>query len=215
MSPIIYSSKELRERHPTDFYPTPLEFCRAALDLIPVSRTAALVLDPGAGKGPWGQALKEINPDSYIWGVEIEPEMKPPWYDSWSHGDFLEQVGYGVNFDLVIGNPPYRYAEKFIRKSFEMLGKDGHILFLLRLAFLESQERYFGLWKDHKPLKVWTCARRPSFTGDGKTDSTAYAVYLWSKEKFEGDTIMDWMYWELDNGQNNRTTNKKPEHIGD
>jgi hypothetical protein len=215
---IIYSSKELRERDPHDFYPTPIELCRAALDLIPESRSSIFVLDPGAGKGPWGQVIKEINPYSHLTGVELQDDPKPDAYDFWyNNQDFLDfNLRLIDKYDLIIGNPPYKLAEEFIKQSYGMLSNGGKMLFLLRLAFLESKARYFGIWSTIRPSKVWICSRRPSFTGDRKTDATAYAIYEWVKAPYSG-TAMDWLYWEYDDeelnedddGQDNGKANKK------
>ena len=48
---------------------------------------------------------------------------------------------------------------------------------LLRLSFLESKGRV----KFHQdfPADVYVLAKRPSFTGDGKADSCAYAWFVW------------------------------------
>jgi len=73
----------------------------------------------------------------------------------------------------------------------------GHIFFLLRLAMLESQRRARGLWQEHRPKKVYVLGRRPSFTGNGKTDATAYALYLWQKG-WQGETTLDWLMWDYD-----------------
>lgn len=97
-----------------------------------------------------------------------------------------------VLYDCVIGNPPYKYAEAFVRLSLEHTVEGGYVVFLLRLAFLEGQERGAGLWKEYPPKQVAVCSQRPSFTGDGKTDATAYAVFVWQKG-YSGSTSLTWL----------------------
>lgn len=99
-------------------------------------------------------------------------------------------------YDLVVGNPPYKYAEEFVRAGLEALESDGTMIYLLRLAFLEGQARARGLWKTHRPDKVYVLGRRPSFTGNGRTDATAYALYVWYAHLGAGSTTeLHWLNW--------------------
>ena len=54
-----------------------------------------------------------------------------------------------------------------------------HVAFLLRLAFLESRER-FAFWQDHPCQRIYVLSERPSFTGGG-TDSCPYGFFIWDK----------------------------------
>jgi hypothetical protein len=81
-------------------------------------------------------------------------------------------------YDLIIGNPPYSLAEEHVRLCLGLLADGGQLVFLLRLAFLESAKRE-ALWREHPPERVDVLTRRPSFTHNGKTDSAAYAVFRW------------------------------------
>lgn len=92
-------------------------------------------------------------------------------------------------------NEPMADAEAFVNRSFWNIAHGGFVVFLLRLAFLEGQERCIGLWRQAVPFSVLTLSRRPSFTGNGKTDATAYAVYYWQPgihyEHYRGG----WLRW--------------------
>jgi hypothetical protein len=85
-----------------------------------------------------------------------------------------------------------------VDKSFGLLAPHGQLVFLMRLAMLESQKRY-KTWWTHSPIKkVFVSPRRISFTGDGKSDDTAYALFVW-QEGYEGATLLDWIWWDYDN----------------
>lgn len=192
---IIQTTKVLQPRSKHDFYPTPLGLCHAALVLLP-DEPYQWFLDPGAGTGPWGRAARTLYPDSYIVGVERYPCHFCPHdhvYDEYHYADYLEWEPT-VKFSTITGNPPYNQAQAFVDKSLDILDNGGRVLFLLRLAFLESQKR--SEWWMEKPLKkLWVLSNRPSFTGDGKTDDTAYALYLFEKG-FDGMAQLSWILWE-------------------
>ena len=196
---IIMTTKELRPRDKNDHYPTPIELCRASLELL-ASRKYETILDPGCGKGPWGRAARQIWPLSLIEGVDIDPTFDRS-YNRVHKEDFLGSVILSQQqYQLVMGNPPYRQAEEFIRKGMGLLAHDGTMIFLLRLNFLEGQKRGKGLWKEFPPSDVYVCSRRPSYTGDGKTDATAYMLCCWGKRRFTTDTTthLDWLEWDYD-----------------
>ena len=203
--------KSTRKRKEYDFYETPYELCRSALLDLKIDEQLSPndILDAGAGQGIWGVAANQIfgKDKIAIQGVDIEWEDSPGGYVHWYHGDYLEYLDYDESVydplqpDLVMGNPPYSLAEEFVRKSLGIVTKNGYVYFLLRLAFLESKKRHFGLFTEHPPKRVYVLSRRPSFftTKEGRktTDALSYAMFLW-KEGWHGKTELSWMYWNYD-----------------
>lgn len=194
---IIQTTKPLRPRDPDDHYPTPPGLALAALRLFPFQPKT--ILDPGAGTGVWGSVARELWPGAFICGVDNTFPDKPPAYDLWRVHDYLsDEAAVYSGADLVVGNPPYRSAEEFVRQALRDVMPSGMIIFLLRLAFLEGQARMAGLWREWPPTSVHVLGKRPSFTGDGKTDATAYAVYVWRKSAGlpNWKTTLDWLDWK-------------------
>jgi hypothetical protein len=179
------------------------------------------ILEPHVGGGAFVQALKDcgvapqqievmdINPDAP--GLEM---CRPSGISS--VGDFLRVEPRRRPY-VVIGNPPFSRpetdptgiptgrmgkkspimegcAELHVRRALRVTTR--HVLFLLRLAFLESQERIL-FWKGYPPRKVWALSQRPSFTG-GKTDSCAYGLFWWDKQwsLSKEPTQLGWMNWK-------------------
>lgn len=186
------ANKQLRHEH--DFYQTPIEHVRAAFDLLPEYTFPKAILDPGAGTGVWGQEARRRYPNIDICGFEIRDADRPDGYNLWNQrSDFLTETERRVQtWDLVIGNPPYNLAEQFIRRSMDLLVDGGYLLFLLRLNYLESQTRGYGLWREYPPCRVGVYINRPSFTGDGHTDPTGYMACLWQKG-YRGETTLRWL----------------------
>lgn len=177
-----------QKRNDRDFYPTDFDFCLyMAAWISPMIPHGGRVLDAGAGAGVWGQALKRIRPDLYVVGVDLPGVIRPYGYDEWHSTPFeLFVMRRNVDaFDLVIGNPPYiaDIPQKWIRLLWRRFLKPaGKIFWLLRLAWYSSETRRAGLFHaGFHPRYVLQSAVRLSFTGDGKTDDTDYAMFLFDK----------------------------------
>ena len=205
--------KSERPRRKFDFYETPKGLCKASLrrfvlDETNLDRYAPFmsVLDPGCGSGVWESALYEMYNVSVLDqlsldGIDMQEKESNLCYTGWFVGDFLD-FNISDKYDLVMGNPPYSLAEEFVRHSMSLIDDGGYVFFLLRLAFLESKKRHFGLFTEFQPKRVYVLSRRPSFFSsgnDGKktTDALAYAMFLWQKG-WSGKTELDWLYWSYE-----------------
>lgn len=179
----------MRPRHPYDFYPTSDEFVMSQLTLVTVK--PSWVLDIGMGDGIYGYCVNKRWQDAKIVGVEIRldaPFMR--WYDWNMRGDFMTMKPEPM-FDLVIGNPPYKDAERILRHAMKCLRPGGELIFLLRLSFLASMGRYSMFQFEFPPKEITVCSDRPSFTGDGKTDASEYMFAKWVKG-YTGETRLNW-----------------------
>lgn len=200
---ILQSGKKLRPRDKHDHYPTPAGVVRTAYDALSLGYEPQVILDHSAGTGVWGAVAKTYWPDAEIIGVEIQPSSMcmayDRWYSEWSFFDYALYARYGQAPmpDLIIGNPPFKYAEQFIRLSLAMLQPGQVLIQYLRLAFLEGQERGDSFWPFYTPYYVDTLSRRPShIPGTTKTDSTAYAIYTWVKDVYPQRFSGGWYKWE-------------------
>lgn len=193
MTTIYVSGKALQnlpKRNDFDFYPTPLSVAQDALTYIPLTTNPSCILDPGAGTGVWGRAARGLFPKATITGIDMRPVPRPAAYNFWFTGDYL-LMDAAPAFDLVMGNPPYKYAEQFVRQAYRMLEPNGYLIMLLRMNFLEGQARADGLWRTHPLKQAVVCSKRVSFSGDGKTNATAYAYFIWQKG-YTGETRLLW-----------------------
>jgi hypothetical protein len=170
------------ERRPADHYPTPGWVTRAILPYLPL---AGSVLEPCAGDGAIVRELIAggVNGDC-IDAIELDPvraKAIPSAVDV-VVGDALSEEGgdlWDAPHGLVVINPPFSLAQRFVETALAAQRPHrGTTAALLRLAFLEGQGR--ADFHACYPSDVYVLPRRPSFTNNGKSDSSAYAWFVWS-----------------------------------
>lgn len=169
------------ERNPDDSYDTPpalaLSICAALRPLLPIPTD---VLEPGCGSGSFLRAIATTWPAASSIGVDIRPRVAGAVPRcSVVTADFLAQR-VGPTPGLVVGNPPFLLAEQFARRALSLVAHRGHVAFLLRLSFLSGEKR-LPFWREHPLRFLVPIAGRPSFTGDGCTDASEYAVLCWQR----------------------------------
>jgi hypothetical protein len=167
------------DRRPDDFYSTPGWVTRAILPFLPLTGD---VLDPCAGDGA---ILREISKHTRARNLDIEPRgieldggraAACEAEHACKHEDAL-YTGWGEP-SLIITNPPYSLALAFVVRALKVITpQGGTVAMLLRLAWLASLER--AKFHERYPADVYVLPRRPSFTGDGKSDSTDYGWFVW------------------------------------
>jgi SAM-dependent methyltransferase len=231
---VVYSNKEkpTKPRQKLDFYPTNKEFCRVVLQRIKdegVCTNPKIVLDPGCGNGNWGKEFRSVYGDKpNLLGVDIDVckyEDMDNHLSQYTDVRELDFIKWNLNpkfvgFDLIMGNPPYYIAEKFVEKSHSLLSDNGVLVFLLTLSFVESKRRYKKYYSGIKlkPDRVWVSTRRLDFFRElgleGSGDYKAMGVFIWSKnhKNFKDElgfpthqminktayTELDWIDWDFD-----------------
>lgn len=181
----IKEGTELPKRVEFDVYETEKPLIRAALAKLPkqILKTQDLfILDIGCGSGRWGEVYKELQPKCTVHGIEIRDIPDNPAYDKVYHGNFAD-IELDRKYNLIIGNPPYKFAEEIIRYGWQYLANNGQMAMLLRLAFQAGSKRAKDLWQNIYPWQVSVCSRRPSFLGDGGTNGTDYGIFYWAKNE--------------------------------
>jgi hypothetical protein len=192
------------ERRELDQYFTPQPLADAL-----VARIAAdgwwhggRVLEPSAGKGAFVRACASLLATESITTVDVDPErcaeLSHIPETSCFEYDFLDfetdDNTEWSEYELIIGNPPYGSAEQHVRHALEHRARFGVVAFLLRMGFLESEERA-AFWKEHPASKVYVLSQRPSFTGEGKTDrGQSYGLFVWATWH-RGPTELEVISW--------------------
>ena len=166
-------------RSEADNYATPAWAIKRLLDVYqPWGR---VWMEPAAGDGVIIRTVNEVAPELKWIACELREECRPGLLHTLVDPrrviitDFIQKppaIPLGKQVDVVITNPPYRLAQEFIETSFRYAPV---VLMLLRLNFLGSDDRAGFLRK--YPPDVFVLPNRPSFKGNGKTDSPEYAWF--------------------------------------
>jgi hypothetical protein len=164
-------------RHTNDFYETEAWVVDSFLDANSMLLNYPYWLEPASGNGAIVSAVNHYadrdGRQRPTWTeVDIAPQCMPSGRNI-ILGDFLDPKTLGEppgRWGVMMTNPPYKLAQEFIERGLEVA---NNVVVLLRLNFLEGQKRSAWL-REHVP-DVYVLPKRPSFTGDGKTDATAYA----------------------------------------
>jgi hypothetical protein len=158
-----------------DDFPTPPWATRALLEHVigPNGLGRMSCLEPACGAGHMAKVLKE-----YFGEVRCA--------DAHDYGyapirDFLSYPYETNAVDWVITNPPFRLAEQFVQRSFDV-ARHG-VAMLVRTVFLESVGRFNRLFQDSPPAQFAQFAERvPMVKGrlDAKASTaTGYAWLVW------------------------------------
>jgi len=171
MKPLIQAIKGEVMRRESDFYITPDEPILALMNNYHIQNVRTF-LEPCAGSGAISMKMG---------GRVIQCEIRDSAegiLENWGKvyiGDFLKMPNF-EEVDFIITNPPFSLAKEFIDKCLEY---QCPVIMLLRLNFLGSQNRH-EWWQDKIPSDLLILSKRPSFTGDGKTDGCEYAWFVWN-----------------------------------
>jgi hypothetical protein len=139
-------------RDPKDFYATPRP---AFAPLIPHLPRNVQFWEPCAGDGRLIQMLRESGRDN-AYGSDLFPQSDDGKLYLPQPVNYLEDK---AQRDFVVTNPPFSVAFEMCQHA---RTHSREFMFLLRLAFLESEER--GDWmSDNEPAGLWVLRKRPSF----------------------------------------------------
>ena len=166
-----------RERNARDFYRTPRWCVEALLECEPI---APPYFDPCCGDGAILEVLAEYGPSA---GLDIHEPSAALCLSRGlgvGCGDYLAHDYSEIPRGSTVMNPPYRKAAEFIRQAISERSRGGKVAALLRLNFLGSSRKRIDLVGPGSCLRsVLVLSKRPSFTGDGRTDATEYCWMIW------------------------------------
>lgn len=178
-------------RHEFDNYPTEARVTAALISRIAISGT---VCEPCANVGTMADVLAGVPAVTSVWANDIDiayaeivdflSDASQPDAMVW---DYPIAKDGARPFDWVVTNPPFNQAMAILRQSWEQAAVG--VAFLLRLSFLEpvgersdNRGEWLAAHEDQMVAIIPLGQPRPSFTGDGKTDTATTAWFVWRKD---------------------------------
>lgn len=192
----LVGGSPVRGRVENDFYATPIS---SVIDLINKEnfniKNTDIVLEPCVGMGHIIEGLKIKYNDVNYRAIDIFNYG----YPNTEVQDFLTcNINYKPKY--IITNPPFKFAEEFIRKSLSVLDDDGICCMFLKIQFLEGQSRK-EFFKEFPPKKIYVFSKRQNPMRNGKeTDENGkkwnstmcFAWFIWEKG-YNGKPEIDWI----------------------
>ena len=196
--------EEMRRKN--DFYETPAGLTLALASGICVL-PGALVADPCCGGNAILDVLNVIRPDLELFGSDIDPtkSMVPLDMTNEDHADSFLGTGNNPHFDHIITNVPFSEQDVMVPILTARARISAHIL--VRVSYVEptkGRSAQMTLAPPHSQLSFGM--PRPSFSGDGNTDSVTVAWYSWYRDanmvhKYPIDAASN---WEATNGRRHK-----------
>lgn len=171
-------------RNTDDFYATPSWCTAAILPHLDPGVPLPVVLDPGCGDGAILRVCHERWPSAVLLGYDIEDRGC-----GWCYvRDALDPKPWD-HPDVIVCNPPFSLAMEFLERALHEVAPGGEVAFLLRLAWMAGQKR--ATFHRAHPSDVYVLPRRPSFTGNGKSDSADYCWMVWGPRRGGRWSVLD------------------------
>jgi hypothetical protein len=110
--------------------------------------------------------------------------------------DFFDVTTAPAGTEVIITNPPYRDAQRFVAHALKLCPR---VIMLMRLAFLESERRSpildrgqlarIHVFRNRLPMM-----HRAGWTGPRASSAIAFAWFCWDRDH-RGSTVIDRISW--------------------
>lgn len=167
------------KRSPHDFYPTPSWVTEALLQALPPE--SQTVIEPAAGEGDIVSVLAAA--EYKVHAIELrqqcEKGLRKAGASEVAIGDALENLPKST-IKAIVSNPPFEGDLGFSFVKACIGTGSPYVAMLLQLDYLCSRER--AEWNNKHPVTaLLPLGDRPSFTGDGQSDTRNYGWFIWIK----------------------------------
>jgi hypothetical protein len=173
-----------------DCYSTP----PVAVDaLLRVETLPHYIWEPAAGHGNIVRVLREAG------HVVIASDVKHYTFPLDFEADFLQETKARARVELILTNPPYKYATEFVEHALKLCPR---VIMLCRLGFLESRRRC-GILDTGMLAAVYAfidrlpMMHRDSWNGRRASSAMSFAWCVFDRNH-QGPTTLDRISWKHD-----------------
>lgn len=179
-----------------DLYETPPEAVHA---LLKVEELPHFIWECAAGRGAIVKVLEQAGHTVHATDIYPYPGAVPCDFMAEDIYHYDPATGLSVPDDVecILTNPPFRWAHDFTRRALELAPR---VIFLARLAFLES-ERRSDILDTGMLARVWVfrnrlpMMHRDGWTGNKNVSSMAFAWFVWDRDH-HGPATIQRISWE-------------------
>ena len=164
-------------RHVNDHYPTPTALTLALLKELP--QIGGAIIEPCAAEGKIAGILRTHPLVAEVITNDIDVTMPTRYHEDATDAD---AAIWAAPADWIVTNPPFNQADQFVHLAWAKARRG--VAMLLRLSFMEPTRKRAQLLKSMAPYMshlIVFSQPRPSFTGNGRTDSTTTAWFVWER----------------------------------
>jgi hypothetical protein len=165
-----------------DLYETPPCAVEA---LLRVEQIPHSVWEPAAGRGAIVNVLRDRG------HAVIASDVADYGFRLHFCRDFLGEIGMPAGVEVIVTNPPFKWAEQFVAHALELCPR---VVMLLRLAFMESERRSpildtGSLARIHVFKKRLPTMHRAGWAGPKASSAMCFAWFVWDRAH-RGDAIV-------------------------
>ena len=172
-----------------DLYETPAVAVQA---LMQVEHLPHYLWEPAAGRGAIVDVLRTAGHE--VLASDLIDYGEPTHF---AERDFLLERKVPDGCEMIITNPPYKLAEKFVAHALDLCPR---VIMLLRLAFLESERRRrilenCGLARVYVFRNRLPMMHRDGWKGPRAVSAISFAWYVWDRSH-TGPTALQRISWK-------------------
>jgi len=179
-------------RKANDFYPTEAAVTKQLLKIVP--NINGNVLEPCAGDGAIARVFDKHQGVDVVYTNDINQAWDCNYHQDASKTETWKEWKKTTKFEWIVTNPPFNQAHLILPLAYK--SATVGVAFLLRLSYLEpagNRGEWLRSYTENLSNLIILGQPRPSFTGDGKTDSCTVAWMVWQKNHSD-DTKIDFAF---------------------
>lgn len=175
------------DREENDFYATHPKAIPPLMDFLGWQEGGKLILEPCCGEGHLSIMLEAFG------HRVISTDLINRGYGLGDIDFLKDHYTQEFDYDAVVTNPPFKYAQEFVEKSLKLAPL---VCMFLKLSFLESRKRV-KFFSENPPSNVCVfidripCSKNGNFYKN-ESNPICYSWFIW-KRGYHGKPTIEWI----------------------